>query len=258
MYQKSLTSMLTFIFTSIIAIYNPVVAAGIEMFGQAGLFTESSEMLQEIPDEPSHVVQAPVEDLVQEAREEKQSMENTTASILYQSMKQSEEVNQEFIQLVKTTDVTRLDLRKPSGLSQEQADALIEGTGLEGLGKAFVETEERYQVNAYYLIAHAAWESAWGRSRISKEKNNLFGFSAYDQSPYQSARKFASKEEGIDAVARYISEHYLSEDGKYYNGAHLEGMNIRYATDENWQNGIGKVIVSLAKKTPPVEELKLS
>lgn len=163
--------------------------------------------------------------------------------------------HQKFLQEIKNVDLTTLDLRKSSGLHVGQADTLLKGTGLEGLGKAFVEAEKNYGVNAFYLIAHAAWESGWGKSRLSREKNNLFGFMAYDRSPYRSAKAFKSKEEGIDVVAEYISKHYLDESGKYYNGATLRGMNKRYATDKNWDNGIAKVIYSLIKKLPPLEQV---
>lgn len=246
---------MTAVLTFVIAIQNPFLAAGIHLFGQAS--PSSQENLNVHPtlhtnDRQSieNDVQAVIVDKIDELKEEKRSLDNSSASILHQVAKKAKETNLAFIQLVNQTDVTRLDLRKPSGLNSERAEALIQGTGLEGLGKAFVETEEKYQINAYYLIAHAAWESGWGRSRISKEKNNLFGFTAYDSSPYSSARGFSSKQEGIDVVANYIHTHYLNPEGKYFNGSHLKGMNVRYATDENWQRGIAKIMISLANKTP--------
>ncbi|WP_134699145.1 N-acetylglucosaminidase [Ammoniphilus sp. YIM 78166] len=245
MHQKSLVTLMTALLTFVIFIQNPYFA----VLGQASPYDDSEEFVEQ-PALKVMTIEEPVitPDPIEEAREEKQSLDNTTASILYQTIKESEEIHREFVKEVRTTDVTRLDLRKPSGLDKETADALLEGTGLEGLGKAFVETEERYQVNAYYLIAHAAWESGWGKSRISKEKNNLFGFAAYDKSPYHSAKGFRSKEEGIDVVAKYVQEHYLNPNGRFFNGPHLKGMNVRYATDENWQRGIAKVMTGLANK----------
>ncbi|MEW9669074.1 N-acetylglucosaminidase [Ammoniphilus sp. 3BR4] len=261
MYQTSLTSILTITLTLFISIYNPVMAKGLDLIGQADIFSETEEiqeknlypppkreMEKEIDVQAFEKASSPKPNAVTQAKE------NVTASMPVRPVKRLGKINREFIHLVKTSDVTRLDLRKPSGLNHSQADALLKGTGLEGLGKAFVETEERYQVNAYYLIAHAAWESGWGKSRISKEKNNLFGFSAYDKSPYRSAKKFDSKEDGIDTVAQYISENYLHENGRYYHGPHLKGMNVRYASDPNWQKGIASVMYSLAKKTPTAED----
>ena len=232
--------------TIVISIQNPYFA----VLGQASSLGD-----QQVKDEIKEIVVSQVTiDSIEEVKEEKQDLENTTASILYQTIRETEELHQKFVQLVQTTDVTRLDLRKPSGLDMEKADALLEGTGLEGLGKAFVEVEERYQVNAYYLIAHAAWESGWGKSRISREKNNLFGFAAYDKSPYRSAKGFSSKEEGIDVVAKYVDKHYLNPNGRFFNGPHLKGMNVRYATDDNWQRGIAKIMTSLTKKAAKIEK----
>lgn len=193
------------------------------------------------------------QDSIAEARAEKLTLKNSASSILLTAQKKRIKRHKEFVHAVKTSDVTRLDLRKPSELTIGQAEQLLEGTGLEGLGKAFVEAEKKYQVNAYYLMAHAAWESGWGKSRISREKNNLFGYMAYDGSPYQSAKGFKTKEESIDVVARFISQHYLNEQGMYYHGPTLQGMNVRYASDSNWDRGIAKVMVSLVKKTPPQE-----
>jgi len=181
-------------------------------------------------------------------------VEKMIASRGHNPQQELAEKHQKFLQEIRNSDVTTLDLRKPSGLNVGQADSLLKGTGLEGLGKAFVEAEKNYQVNAFYLIAHAAWESGWGKSRLSREKNNLFGFMAYDGSPYKSAKRFKSKAEGIDVVARYISQHYLDETGRYYHGPTLRGMNVRYATDQNWDRGIAKVIIYLVKKLPSVDQ----
>lgn len=170
-------------------------------------------------------------------------------------IQQQEEINQKkqeleyFInQMSSINNVMKMDLTTVSGLTAEKADQVLEGTGLADLGKDFVEAEEEYGVNAVYLMAHAAWESGWGTSNISKLKNNLYGFQAYDNSPAKSATKFNSKGECIKAVAKYVSEHYLNENGDHYNGPHLKGMNIKYATDKNWAEGISEVMISLVNK----------
>ncbi|WP_245983240.1 N-acetylglucosaminidase [Ammoniphilus oxalaticus] len=186
--------------------------------------------------------------LVAEAKHEKLLLDNTSASRVLLLQQELADKRRQFRQEAQSSDVTTLDLRKPSGLSAGEADRLLAGTGLEGLGKAFVEAENDYEVNAYYLIAHAAWESGWGNSKISREKNNLFGFMAYDNSPYQSAKHFKTKAEGIDVVAKFISQNYLQESGRYYHGPTLKGMNVRYASDGNWNRGIAKVIRSLVNK----------
>lgn len=153
-----------------------------------------------------------------------------------------------FLEIIKSRDLTKINLRTPSGLTYEDLNLLLKGTGLEGLGKGFIEAETNHNVNAYYLVAHAAWESGWGKSNLARDKNNLYGFTAYDGNAYHDAMSFKTKEECINVVAKYISEHYLDEDGKYYNGPTLKGINKRYATDKNWAPGIGEVIKGLAYK----------
>lgn len=153
-----------------------------------------------------------------------------------------------FFYLVSLNNVTKLDLNTASGLKVEQANLILNGTGLDGLGNAFVEAEKQYEVNAYYLMAHAAWESKWGQSQLAQNKNNLFGFTAYDANPGESATYFSSKAECIHIVAKYVKENYLNPNGKYYNGPHLDGMNIYYATDENWSNGIAGIMKKFVNK----------
>lgn len=147
-----------------------------------------------------------------------------------------------FVYVVKSNDATKIDLRKPSGLTPELANEVLKGTGLEGLGEAFVNSEKEHGVNAYYLMAHAAWESQWGKSNISQTKNNLFGFTAYDKTPGKSSTRFSSKEQCIDIVAKYVSNHYLNSNGQHYNGPTLMGMNVKYASDTTWAKGIGSIM----------------
>ncbi len=114
-----------------------------------------------------------------------------------------------------------------------------------GLGKYFVSAAEKYKMNAGYLVSHAILESGWGTSRIAQEKKNLFGFRAVDSDPYNGATAFKTWEEGIDFCAAYIDKHYLTPSGNTYNGGNLgdkaQGMNVMYASDENW----GQQIASL-------------
>ena len=45
---------------------------------------------------------------------------------------------------------------------------------LKGLGSAFLEAENRYNVNAIILASIACLESGYGTSKLAIEKNNLF------------------------------------------------------------------------------------
>jgi len=123
---------------------------------------------------------------------------------------------------------------------------------LAGKGATFKAAEQRYGVNALYLVAHSALESAWGRSKIAKDKNNFFGIAAYDSTPYTSATKFDDVDSGILGAARWIDRNYLSNTGYPANGAYLgnkaRGMNLNYATAPYWGESIASIMFSANEK----------
>ncbi|WP_265623216.1 SH3 domain-containing protein [Bacillus paramycoides] len=142
-----------------------------------------------------------------------------------------------------------MPLRATSTYTGDEIDNFLSKSNanspLIGLGKYFVSAAEKYKMNAGYLVSHAILESGWGTSRIAQDKKNLFGFRAVDSDPYNGATGFKTWEEGIDFCAAYIDKHYLTPGGNTYNGGNLgdkaEGMNVMYASDENW----GQQIASL-------------
>lgn len=132
----------------------------------------------------------------------------------------------------------------PSSISAEFIDRRLAGTAMAGLGAAFKKAEADYGVNALFLTGLAIYESNYGNSAIAQAKNNLFGFMAYDSSPFESAGYFRTKEEGIDHVARYLRNHYLTPGGTYYNGVSISAINVKYASDQEWAS---KIILRLRR-----------
>ena len=115
----------------------------------------------------------------------------------------------------------------------QRAGSIRPGTPFAGddIAEAFIEAQELWGDNAVYLMAHAALESAWGTSTIARDKKNIFGYMAYDDSAYASAATFRSFEDCILQVSGFIRRAYLSAGGSYFHGPHLVGMNEKYATD---------------------------
>ena len=113
------------------------------------------------------------------------------------------------------------------------------------LGTDFIRAQETWGVNALYLMAHAALESAWGTSKIARDKNNIYGYKAYDSDPYGFAGTFRSIPECIIYVSAYIRSAYLSEDGRYFYGPNLNGMNTKYASDPMWKVKIANIMEGL-------------
>ena len=141
------------------------------------------------------------------------------------------------------------DLRKPSNYTAEELDKVyslmnIKGSRLAGKGAIFKEAEERYQINALYLIAHSAIESSWGRSQIAKDKNNFFGIGAYDTTPYDSAKSFDDVDKGILGAAKWIRENYI-DNGRTYLGNKASGMNVLYASDPYWGEKIASIMMRI-------------
>ena len=141
------------------------------------------------------------------------------------------------------------DLRKPTNYTAEELDKVyslmnIKGSRLAGKGAIFKEAEERYQINALYLIAQSALESSWGRSQIAKDKNNFFGIGAYDTTPYDSAKSFDDVDKGILAAAKWIRENYI-DNGRTYLGNKSSGMNVLYASDPYWGEKIASIMMRI-------------
>ena len=134
------------------------------------------------------------------------------------------------------SEAAEMDLRTPSGLT---ADELRNGLkkDLVDLAEDFVAAEERYGVNAVFLAALAAFESGWGRHCF--RENNIFGW---------GRKSFETKSECIDFVASKIAQHYLSEDGKYYHGMNLYGVNRSYNGSDVWLENVAAIMSKISKK----------
>ena len=152
----------------------------------------------------------------------------------------------QFSNLKSRTNYTAADINRLYSLMGASDSKLA------GKGATFKAAEQRYGVNALYLVAHSALESAWGRSKIAKDKNNFFGITAYDDTPYTSATKFDNVDSGIMGAARWINSRYLHNSGYPANGAYLGnkagGMNVNYATAPYWGESIASIMFSANEK----------
>lgn len=144
----------------------------------------------------------------------------------------------------------QLDLRLPASLTASQVAQYIRSNDslspLIALAPIYLQAQQQYGVNAQYLVAHSIIESTWGSSQIAHDKNNLFGYSAFDSSPYASAAIFPSKAYAILYEAWYVRKDYLEPTGPYFHGPTLDGMNVDYATDPNWAESIAAVMWNMA------------
>ena len=144
------------------------------------------------------------------------------------------------------------DLTEATNYSAEDLDKVfsllnIDNSLLENKGATFKEAEEHYHINALYLFAHSALESDWGRSKIAKDKNNFFGITAYDTTPYLSAKTFDDVDKGILGATKWIKENYIDR-GRTFLGNKASGMNVEYASDPYWGEKIASVMMKINEK----------
>ena len=155
-----------------------------------------------------------------------------------------------------------MDISEPSGFSLEQFRTVLQNKAsdrnkiFENNCDYFYYAEQEYGINGVFLASLAIHESGWGTSRIALDKNNLFGYQAYDGSAYSSAKVFSDYSEGIDLVARVLMKYYLNSngesiyggdiaDGRYFTSPTIKGVNKYYASDPNWANSIYKIMSDL-------------
>lgn len=112
-------------------------------------------------------------------------------------------------------------------------DTRPSGSGFPLIGGICVDLWCYWGINPIYILAHAIHETGFGKSSIFHDKNNLFGYRAYDKDPEKNAGYFDSEFGCIAVVMRVILQLYLRQDGTYFHGASLRGMNEHYASDKN-------------------------
>ena len=152
------------------------------------------------------------------------------------------------------TYTTDTDLNGVVDISGAQLDAAIAatvpGSPLIGLGQSFVNAGLAQNVNAYYIAAHAAWDSAWGTNAVAARKNNLFGYGVTSGCPFDCAVPFASQQESIDFVTALVKTDYLTPGGRFYTTPTLAGMEPIYSGNSQWAEGIAAIMNLLRQNTP--------
>ena len=143
------------------------------------------------------------------------------------------------LNLMKPANITASDIVNFFNLKNHS------NSPLKNYAQSFIDAQNRYGVNAQYLVAHAIWETGWGGSDLIGYKNNLYGYGAYDLCPFTCGYYFQSVPDSIFRVAYQVRVDYLNESGTYFEGPNLIGMNVNYATDQNWKNGIASLMQSM-------------
>lgn len=140
-------------------------------------------------------------------------------------------------------------LRTGFNMSPAEINAWIEqkapaGSVMRGMGQAFHEAAKQTGLDVRYLVAHAAHETAWGTSRIVKDKANWFGIAAYDSSPYSSAYSYKDYGAGIIEGAKWLLDNYINAgQNTLYLMNHGHSWH-NYASDPEWDEKIARIMAT--------------
>ena len=166
------------------------------------------------------------------------------------------------IKKIKLAVSDDMALNKSSGLTLEDFKRILSNNPKDKYGifeqaaEDFYKADINYNVNGVFLASIGIHESAWGTSKIARDKKNLFGYGAYDSSPYESAFTFETYYDGIEILAKSLSNNYLNPSGTilangdvatgaYFNGNTAQAVNVRYASDKEWHNKVCKYMKQL-------------
>lgn len=131
-----------------------------------------------------------------------------------------------------------------SNLSVSDVEKMLpKAMGGRSVAKAIVEVEEKYGINALFTIAVAKLESGNGKSRLAKNKNNLFGLNATG-SVYNNANGYSSKAASVHDFGRIISKYYIKQ-----GRVTLKSINAKYCPpNPKWKNLVSDIIKGDLKK----------
>jgi len=107
-------------------------------------------------------------------------------------------------------------------------DTFLGNGVLKGKGAQFYKAQQKYGVDATFLIAIAKLESGTGTSNLAKKNYNFAGMRGRN-----GWLKFSSVDAGIDAMARNIKKNYF-DDGL----TTVSAIHKRYASNKNWSKEV--------------------
>lgn len=148
-----------------------------------------------------------------------------------------------------------LPLRTHTNLTVEDFDNYIaklkgDASILLGQGKYFLRGQNAYGANALIVYAMACLESAYGTSGYARNRNNLFGWSAYDDSP-DDASSFSSVKVCVyEQMGRNLNWFLDFTNRRYFGyavGNKGSGINVQYASDPYWGIKIASISYNIDK-----------
>ncbi|MCU5745210.1 N-acetylglucosaminidase [Staphylococcus sp. SQ8-PEA] len=154
-------------------------------------------------------------------------------------------------------NLKHMDISEKVALSKKEINHLLKGKGiLEGEGQAFLDAQDKYEVNALYLVSHAQLETGNGESQLAyglkdgnKRYYNFFGIGAFDENALHHGNSYAKKHnwtsprKAIMGGAEFVRHHYFeNQQLSLYEmrwNPRQPGTH-QYASDINWDDNIAR------------------
>jgi len=149
-------------------------------------------------------------------------------------------------------------MQRKSYLTVAQCNKYLHGSPLAGLGKVFLEAEEKWKTPADLMMALCQQESNLGRGGWCKPPyNNCTSWGVHDSGPTSEA-KFASFTDCILKTAGYLKSRFLNPKNWRWQRAMdngfdpltLEGVGSVYASDHKWADGINAIRLEILETMP--------
>lgn len=130
-----------------------------------------------------------------------------------------------------------------SGITSEQFSYSLIGN-LKDVSDVILAYSGVNEIDPILVAAIAALESGWNSSPVAEKYNNLFGWTNNDG----TYRRFESKDECIKYVCEQLKEHYLTPDGKYFEGYEIADICVHYNGSEEWTQAIEEIYKQIQNK----------
>ena len=149
-----------------------------------------------------------------------------------------------------------LPLRSKTNITAPQFEAFLKDSGyydksvMKNEAQTFIDAQNKYGCNALLVYALACHESLYGTSNYAVERNNLFGWNAFDSNPNE-ATYFESVSQAINEQMGINLRGFIDiTDGRFFNssiGNKGSGMNVKYASDPYWGVKIAAIAYRIDK-----------
>ncbi|UDI77670.1 N-acetylglucosaminidase [Staphylococcus taiwanensis] len=150
-----------------------------------------------------------------------------------------------------------MDVSQTVPMSKHEVKQMLKGYGiLENQAEAFIDAQDKYNVNIIYLISHARVETGNGHSELAKgikdgnkRYYNFFGIGAFDENTIHTGKSYAkeaswtSPRKAIIGGAKFVRTHYFDHNQITLYQMRWNPQNPgqhQYASDVLWADNIAK------------------